>query len=121
MKTEYKYIRFMCLGDTGKTSRWSIHNIRTQAFLGEIKWYSAWRQYCFFTTMDSVFNDSCMLDILDFIKQLSAAHNSERPRTGLQHGQPKICPQCNGSGRPGLQLRFGESCSACHGTGKLQA
>jgi hypothetical protein len=78
MKTEYKYIRFMCLGDTGKTSRWSIHNIRTQAFLGEIKWYSAWRQYCFFTTMDAVFNDSCMLDILHFVKQLSAAHKEEQ-------------------------------------------
>jgi hypothetical protein len=78
----------MNLGDTGKTSRWSIHNIRSQAFLGEIKWYSAWRQYCFFTTMDAVFNDSCMRDILDFIGQLSAARIVERPRTGLQ--QPKV-------------------------------
>jgi len=72
----------MNLGDTGKTSRWSIHNIRSQAFLGEIKWYSAWRQYCFFTTMDAVFNDSCMRDILDFIGQLSAARNGGAAKNG---------------------------------------
>jgi hypothetical protein len=82
MKTEYKYIRFMCIGDTGKTSRWSIHNNRSNGFLGEIKWYSAWRQYCFYTTSDAVFNDSCMLDILDFIKQLTAAHNSGAAKNG---------------------------------------
>jgi hypothetical protein len=81
----------MSLGDTGKTSRWSIHNNRSQAFLGEIKWYSAWRQYCFFTTMDAVFNDSCMRDIIDFISQLSAARIVERPRTGLQQPQEHHC------------------------------
>ena len=87
MKTDYKYIRFMCLGDTGKTSRWSIHNIRTQAFLGEIKWYSAWRQYCFFTTSDAVFNDSCMHDMLDFIKQLTAVHILGTAKNGLTTAQ----------------------------------
>ena len=86
----------MCLGETGKTSRWSIHNNRSQAFLGEIKWYSAWRQYCFFTTSDAVFNDSCMRDILDFIAQLSAARNS-----GAAKNVPATAaatPLCRGCG-----------------------
>jgi hypothetical protein len=73
MKTKYKYIWFMLLNDTGKTTRWSIHNNRSNAYLGEIKWYGGWRQYCFFTTMDAIFNDGCLLDILDFIKQLKDA------------------------------------------------
>lgn len=96
MKTEYQYIRFMCIGETGKTSRWSIHNHRTDAFLGEVKWYSAWRNYCFFTRDGCIFNDGCMRDILDFIGQLSAARNIERPRTGLQ--QANECHLGNGVG-----------------------
>jgi hypothetical protein len=70
MRTEYKYINFVKIGDTGKTSTWAIQNNRSNSSLGEIKWYSAWREYCFFTTSGVVFNKSCMLDILDFIKQL---------------------------------------------------
>jgi len=89
MKTEYKYIHFMNIGDIGKTSRWSIHSNRTQAFLGEVKWYSAWRQYCFFTTMDAVFNDNCMKDILDFIGQLSAA------RDGTAKNVPTTAALCH--------------------------
>ena len=73
--------------------------------------------------MDAVFNDSCILDILDFIKQLSAAHNLERPRTGLQHGQLAICPSCQGTGKaygndmPGNM----HPCEDCGGSGKQQA
>lgn len=120
LKTEYKYIKFMCIGDTGKTTRWGILNRRSGSALGEIKWYSAWREYCFFTFSGCVFNDSCMRDILDFIKQLSTARNAERSRTCVQHGQSKICHHCNGSGKQSLPLRFGEPCMACGGTGKLQ-
>ena len=78
MKTEYKYIRFMCLGDTGKTTHWSIHNNRSQGFLGEIKWYSAWRAYCFYPISDTIFNNGCLADIIDFIGQL----NDERKSKG---------------------------------------
>jgi hypothetical protein len=70
MKTEYKYIKFICTKNTGKTTKWDILNRATSVRLGEIKWYSAWRQYCFFTVSDTIFNESCMLDIIDFIKQL---------------------------------------------------
>ena len=85
MQTEYRHIRFVNYGDTGKTTRWAIFNNKTDSFLGEIKWYSAWRQYCFFTTMDAVFSCSCMRDILDFIGQLSAARDGTAknvPTTG---------------------------------------
>lgn len=80
----------MCLNDTGKTSRWSIHSRRNDACLGEIKWYSAWRQYCFFPFSDCVFNNSCLLDILDFIKQLRTARDKERSRTCAQQPHDAI-------------------------------
>jgi hypothetical protein len=70
MKTKYNYIHFTCIGDTKKTTRWSINNNCTDAFLGEIKWYSAWRTYCFFTASDTVFNVDCLEDIQNFINQL---------------------------------------------------
>ena len=83
MRTEYQYIGFMCLGDTGKTTRWSIHNRHTNGFLGEIKWFSAWRTYCFYPISDIIFNDGCLKDIINFIEQLCAARKSGAVDNGL--------------------------------------
>ena len=96
MKTEYKYIRFECFCRGEKTTQWKIVNRRSGGELGEIKWYSAWRQYCFFTSFDAVFNDSCLCDIIHFIGQLSAARNIERSRTCVQQPQHAITNRdCN--------------------------
>jgi hypothetical protein len=70
MKTEYRYIHFECVGETAKTSRWYIYNNRSHSYLGEIKWYGCWRCYCFYPASDTIFNDNCMRDIIDFINQL---------------------------------------------------
>jgi DnaJ-class molecular chaperone len=51
--------------------------------------------------------------------EAQTSNTAELAATDSQQPQPKICPQCNGTGLPGLQMIFGESCSMCHGTGKL--
>ena len=38
--------------------------------IAEIKWYSPWRQYCFFPEGNALFNIDCMRDISEFITQL---------------------------------------------------
>lgn len=68
-KKKYKYISFDFVrdSDSGKTSSWVCQNIKSGAVLGGVKWYPAWRQYCFFALDDTVFNKSCLEDINNFI------------------------------------------------------
>ena len=78
MKTKYKHIRFRDDSDDypkRKTKTFSVFN-HGNCFLGEVRWYSQWRQYCFITAEnDSVLNlvlaKSCLEDILHFINQIT--------------------------------------------------
>jgi hypothetical protein len=66
MKTKYKYIHF-----TKKLSDWGCFNNKSNTLLGTIEWYPRWNQYCFVPNgKNIIFNSTCLLDIVDFIKQL---------------------------------------------------
>ena len=65
-----KYMEFDKVGDTGKTEIWNVISKSSEFILGKIKWYGPWRQYCFYPSPFSVFNNGCMSDIQAFIKGL---------------------------------------------------
>jgi hypothetical protein len=65
-----KYMTFFKAGYTGKTEVYDVLSKSSGGVLGHIKWYSAWRQYCFFPSPQCVFNNGCMSDIIGFIKSL---------------------------------------------------
>jgi hypothetical protein len=49
MQTEYKYLVFVETDNSGrKTSIWECRNKSSGTVLGEVRWYGAWRQYCYF-------------------------------------------------------------------------
>lgn len=75
LRTEYKYIKFVKIISTGKTVRFSCINIHHGEELGEIKWYGAWRQYCYFANVSAVYSKGCLDDISDFLNQLKTHHN----------------------------------------------
>ena len=70
MKTEYEYLRFAELPkrDDRKTSTYSCQNLKSTTELGLVKWHGAWRQYCFFPTIQAVYSAGCLGDIADFIR-----------------------------------------------------
>ena len=68
-----KYMEFDKIGDTGKTEIWNILSKSSSFILGQIKWYGAWRQYCFYPSPNSVFNNTCMQEIIQFIANLMSA------------------------------------------------
>ena len=70
MKTEYKYIHFLKVAQSPKTSVWVCLTNRTNDRIGRVKWYPGWRQYSFFPQNLTVFNKSCLGDIIHFIEQL---------------------------------------------------
>lgn len=72
MRTQYKYIHFEKYEDKPKTSVWICHNNSNNGELGTVRWYPAWRQYCFFPVGSTVFNRSCLEDINDFMANLRA-------------------------------------------------
>lgn len=74
MRTEYKYIHFEIMRALPKTKVWACVSNRGDATLGEVKWWAAWRQYCFLPRPAGVFNRGCLEDINDFINQAMKEH-----------------------------------------------
>ena len=72
MKTEYKWISFedeSHLYPRKKTQTWLCRS-RNGVELGEVKWWSQWRQYCYYPNNSAVYNVECLNDIASFVTQL---------------------------------------------------
>lgn len=74
-----EYMTFELLPNEGrKTDTWRVLSRRSGDVLGLVKWYGAWRQYCFFPGLGTVFNVGCMNDINEFIgKQMDARRKAK--------------------------------------------
>lgn len=78
MKDHYQYIHFVKVAEKPKTAVYHCLNNSTDDKLGEVYWYPAWRQYCYFPSAYAVYSAGCLKDIQDFIEQL------ERARVGAK-------------------------------------
>jgi hypothetical protein len=56
-----------------RTRRFTVSSARG-AVLGEIKWYGAWRQYCFWPAPRTIFNKGCLTDLHGWLTQLTGEH-----------------------------------------------
>jgi hypothetical protein len=65
-----KYLKFDIVKDTGKTKLIFIINIHHDEVIGEIRWFSRWRQYCFSPNNNTIWNTECLNDVNAVIKQL---------------------------------------------------
>jgi hypothetical protein len=91
MKTKYRYIHFIdcsLVFKKKKTQTWLCKNNSSNNILGEIKWYSNWRQYCIFFEPTAVFNSTCLLDIADFLNQLNLGYKSKNKKAAA--AQPAL-------------------------------
>lgn len=72
MKKSYEYIQFEEIESppTNKTKKFSCMNIKSGIELGMVRWHGAWRQYCYFPTIQAVYSEGCLKDICDFIAML---------------------------------------------------
>jgi hypothetical protein len=68
MKTEYKHIHFERAPGAG-----TIYICRNYSgeTLGYISVYEEWQQFCFYSKGNIILSKSCLLDIVDFLKQLT--------------------------------------------------
>lgn len=77
-----------------KTKVWAVKTVDGTAWLGEIRWFGRWRCYAFFPYTNTVYERTCLLDIVHFIdaqmlaRQEARAKASPPPTTkGTRHGQ----------------------------------
>lgn len=64
--TSSKWVRFWKLepDPNRKTDTWTVWAQGVGgAFLGEVKWYSPWRQYCFYPAESTIWNPECLSDV----------------------------------------------------------
>lgn len=52
-----------------KTNLWVVYTKDGRMDLGHVEWFSRWRCYVFFPSMDTVFERDCLRDIANFIEQ----------------------------------------------------
>ena len=76
MNRENKYIKIVEVPHSGKTRGFEVWNKSGDYLIGEIEWYSAWGQYCFFPYEDMVFNSTCLDLINDTLKEINIKHRS---------------------------------------------
>jgi hypothetical protein len=69
-----KFIDFRLVPSKGKTVLMEVFNIGNEGTIGYIKWYGAWRHYCFFPHPDTIFSDRCMCRIGIEIEKLNKIH-----------------------------------------------
>lgn len=60
-----------------KTKTFNVRNKNNGSYLGQVKWYGAFRQYSFFPEPDCVFEKTCLKDISDFMIQLMQERRKE--------------------------------------------
>jgi hypothetical protein len=53
--------------NTGKTKEWKVWCDIT--VLGRVKWYAAWRRYCFFPSAEVLFDRNCLAQVVAFIDE----------------------------------------------------
>ena len=66
-----KYIDIWLTEKKEKTLVYDILTKSSNIWLGQIRWYAKWRQYCFFPEKDTLFSRGCLCDISNFILKLT--------------------------------------------------
>lgn len=73
-----KWITFLESPRPGlKTNVWEVCPINPPlGSVGQVKWLSRWRRYCFFPEEGTVFEQDCLRDIAAFVEEKTRAHKS---------------------------------------------
>ena len=71
-----KWIHFNLVSKTDKTGTYDVIANEGNIVLGQIKWYSPWRKYSFFPNNNTLFEKTCLQDIINFIDKLMEERKS---------------------------------------------
>ena len=83
LNDEGKWIKFEQSGDTGKTKIWNVVTKDKGVVLGIIRWHASWRKYSFFPRESTIFETTCLMDIINFIQQEMAKRKWDKNRASF--------------------------------------
>lgn len=66
-------------GPSRKTLRWTV-NAKSGAYLGDVKWFARWREYCFYAEFNGIFEQTCLREIAEFIEARTREHRANARR-----------------------------------------
>jgi len=69
-----KWVEFKLKRKCDKTDIYSVVSRISHIELGEIKWSCSWRQYAFFPIGFTLYEETCLRDIADFLVLLRRKH-----------------------------------------------
>lgn len=79
---EGKYLEIKDCGPIrpgGKTRYYEVM-AKNHASLGCIRWWSNWRQYIFIPNIDTIFDASCLIELVSFLDDTNETYKQNRPR-----------------------------------------
>lgn len=62
-----------------RTETWDVYTVEGNFHLGIVKWYSAWRRYCFFAGQNTLYDPTCLREIAEFAEKATKDHKENRP------------------------------------------
>lgn len=54
-----------------KTPIYHIESMLSKDEIGQIKWYGAWRKFCFYPNGDTIWDNKCLEQIIAFLNQVN--------------------------------------------------
>jgi len=78
---ETKYLQFVVVERKPKTLVIAVVNRTHDEEIGVIKWFSRWRQYCFFPHHNTIWNKTCLEDVNEVITSLTPTRPKPQPKT----------------------------------------
>ena len=60
-----------------KTEVWQVIS-KHGGFLGGVKWFGRWRTYSFYPEPETIYEDDCLMEIANFIKDLMEKQKNKR-------------------------------------------
>lgn len=75
---ETKYLSFIVKEHKPKTKVVAVVNKTHKDEIGVIRWYSGWRQYCFFPHPNTIWNTACLDDVNNMITELTPVKSKPR-------------------------------------------
>ena len=76
--SDVSWVVFSWFGSSpsGKTQKWTVRSAADggNTLLGEIRWFSNWRQYCFYPAADTIWNSDCLDEVTRYLAKVNREH-----------------------------------------------
>jgi len=72
----------ICFRNLGKMNASRVTNVYDvlsldNVLLGTIRWYGAWRKYCFYPEAETLYEETCLSEVAEFIKTETLKHRAK--------------------------------------------